>query len=467
MSEPTLSTQQPRRRDGLLIGVAIGFSIWLPVMLFSTKFLAKAGIQLFGGVLVALLAIAICVVAIYRYRRQVFARVFGEVQLSVEAISDAGSRVVKAWPDQTEAAKAVAEAFREAAALGGWIVARRALITLLVGMVGSVIAMIGVLFILKQTQALELQNEKLEQQRVLLERQNEILAGEGLWEKLWIAHYSNQPEVRLDAAAELAAKGHLLNGVVLEGPSPPDGRFVNLREKPRFDDGTFDARVALVTIPRRLQRAIEPQTFRSVPDAIAGLVQNSMLRNVTISFRDVPHQDLRGLEFEQAEIDLSAPDRNSAHVCFDCKFEAANIRVQEGRAAFESSTFRDTSISSGFGTVSLLRCDLDSLIARLTWGQDQIRESDGYAVIFDFHGWSGDAGAHPIVQSSSIEHVLFVWQQHEMENVEEFLEKTIDNQSEVGRLYFVEEKVTGDSPVLVILREPTERARAWNSARQR
>lgn len=441
--------------------MAIGFAVWLPFMLFSAKFLGTAVSTLFASVVVGLLICAALALTLFIFRRQIATHLFGDVQLSVSAVAEAVASAVNSWPDQARVGAAAATAAREGVAVASWMLARRTLLTVLLGMVGSVVAMVGTVLLLKQTEALEDQNKKLDVQPTLLQRQNEILASEGLWELLWKAHYAQEPAIRLDAAIDLTAKGHVLRGVVLEGPAPPDGRFMHLREKPRYEDGEFDASVALVTIPGRLSRAIEPQTFRSLASGVAGNVERSEIHNLSVDFSAVRKHELRSLRFVQSLIDLSAPDRG-AHLCIECSFTSSEVRVQRGRASFEGTNFRDARLSSGMGEVFIRNCRFDSLIGALTWGRDQISDTTGYALVLDYHGWAGEDGK-PTFENSAIEHLLFRWSAREMADVEKFLQRTVHPSARIGRYYFVEERETGGTVQLVILREPTKRANAWNS----
>lgn len=462
---PPSSPARPALRDGLVLGMAIGFAVWLPFMLFSVQFLSEAVSALFAAVVVALVICAVVALLVFVFRRRIAASVFGEVQLSMTAVTDAAASAVGAWPDQKRTAAAVTLATREAGALAAWFVARRTLTTVLLGMVGAVVAMVGTVLLLKQTQALEDQNRKLDAQTSLLERQNVILASEGLWENLWNAHYAENPEVRMNAAVEVASRGHVLRGVVLEGPAPPDSRFVNLREKPRFDDGQFDATAALVTIPGRLTRAIGPQTFRTLSSTVAGNIEGVELRNLEVDFSVVAKQEIRGLSFVQSLVDLTAPGRG-AHLCIECSFTSSEVRVQEGRVSFESSYFRDARLSSGLGEIFIRNSKFDALVWSGTWGRDQIRETDGYALVADYRGWSGE-DSRPTFENSAIEHLLFRWHDREMSEVESFLQRTVHTSANVGRFYFVKEDVVDGSARLVILREPSARANAWNSTRRR
>jgi len=469
--QPAPSTPAPARHarpalpDGLVLGMAIGFAVWLPFMLFSAQFLTYAVSALFASVVVGLVVCALIALLLFLFRKRIAASLFGEVQLSITAVTDAAADAVRAWPDQGRSAAAAAVAAREAVAVATWFMARRTLTTVLLGMVGSVIAMVGTVLLLKQTQALEDQNKKLDVQTSLLERQNVILASEGLWEHFWNVHYASNPEIRINAAVEVSAKGHILRGVVLEGPSPPDSRFVHLREKPRFDDGEFDATVALVTVPGRLTRAIEPQTFRALAPGVAGGIEHSELRNLSVDFSDERKPKLRGLSFVQSLVDLSARDRG-ARLCIDCSFTSSEVRVQEGRASFENSSFRNARLSSGMGELFLHNCRFDALVLSATWGRDQVRDTHGYALVVDYHGWSGE-DARPTFDSSAIEHLFFRWDDRRMADVEGFLQRTIHSSATIGRLYFVEERVSDGDPHLVILREPTTRANAWNSGGRR
>lgn len=459
--------RQPRRpvRDGLLLGMALGFAIWLPFMVFSSRFLADTVNALFAAVIVVTLFVAAVALLAYLFRHRLAARVFGNVQLSFAAVSEAAAEAVSAWPDQQRAAEATATAAREALAVTTWMMSRRALITALLGMAGSIVAMVGTVLLLKQTQALEDQNRKLDAQTALLERQNSILASEGLWELLWKAHYAPEPAIRLDAAIDLSHKGHVLSGVVLDGPSPPDNRFVQLREKPRFDDGEFDPTVALVTIPGRLGRAIGPQTFRSLDPVVAGMIEGSRIRNLSVDFFGTEKHEFRGLSFEQTLVGFTAPDRG-ANLCIGCSFTSTEVRVQEGRASFEACDFRDTRIWSGMGEVFIRHSRFDSLIGNLTWGRDRITDSYGYAALVDFHGWTGDHEWRSF-NNSAIDHLLFRWDEREMEEVEDFLDRALHSSARIGRLYFVEEQGDEGESRLVILREPTARANAWNLTRAR
>src|SRR5690606_25977234 len=108
----------------------------------------------------------------------------------------------------------------------------------------------------------------------------------------------------------------------------------------------------------------------------------------------------------------------------------------------------------------------DTLVWSGTWGRDQIRDTDGYALVADYHGWSGEH-ARPTFENSSIEHLLFRWDDREMGDVESFLQRTVHSSANIGRFYFVKEEVVDGSPQLVILREPSARANAWNSSRRR
>jgi hypothetical protein len=195
--------------------MVLGFAVWLPFMLFSTRFLAQAVNALFAAVIVGLLLCATVALGVYLFRRQLASRLFGDVKLSVASIAEATSEAIDAWPDRQRTSSALQRGIREATAVATWFLTRRALVAVLLGMVGSVVAMVGTVLLLKQTQALEDQNRKLDAQTELLKRQNSILASEGLWELLWKVHYAPEPAIRLDAAADLATKGHMLRGVIL------------------------------------------------------------------------------------------------------------------------------------------------------------------------------------------------------------------------------------------------------------
>jgi hypothetical protein len=442
--------------------MAIGFAVWLPFMLFSAQFLGTAVNTLFAAVIVGLLICAVLALALFVFRRQIAKHFFGDVQLSVTAVAEAVGKAVTSWPDQARVSEAAATAAREGVAVASWMLARRTLLTVLLGMVGSVVAMVGTVLLLKQTEALEDQNRKLDAQTALLQRQNEILASEGLWELLWKVHYAQEPAIRLDAAIDLTTKGHVLRGVVLEGPAPPDGRFMHLREKPRFDDGEFDATAALVTIPERLTRAIEPQTFRSLPSKVAGSIEHSQVLNLSVDFSAVRAPQLRGLRFAQSLVEFSAPEKDGAQVCIDCVFSSSEVRVQRGRASFEGTSFRDARVSSGLGEVFIRGSKFDSMIGAFTWGRDQVRDSSGYALLLDYHGSVGEEGK-PTLENTTIEHLLFRWDEREMNDVERFLQRTVHPSARIGRYYFVEERGAGSTAKLVILREPTRRANAWNS----
>jgi hypothetical protein len=186
--------------------MVIGFAVWLPFMLFSAQFLSHAVNALFASVVVGLVICAVLALLLFVFRKQIATRLFGDVKLSLSAATDAAADAVSAWPDQKRAAAATAVAAREAVAIATWIMARRTITTVLLGMVGSVVAMVGTVLLLKQTQALEDQNKKLDAQTSLLERQNVILASEGLWEHLWNVHYASNPEIRMNAAVEVSAR---------------------------------------------------------------------------------------------------------------------------------------------------------------------------------------------------------------------------------------------------------------------
>jgi hypothetical protein len=189
------------------------------------------------------------------------------------------------------------------------------------------------------------------------------------------------------------------------------------------------------------------------------------MRNLSIDFSEVRKHDLRGLSFVQSLVNLSARERGT-YLCTDCSFTASEVRVQEGTASFEASSFRDSRLSSGLGEMFMRNCRFDTLIWNSTWGRDQIRYTHGYALVVDYHGWSGD-DARPTFENCAIEHLLFLWDEREMADVEEFLRRTVHASASIERLYFVEEKAIDGPPELLILREPTARANAWNSGGKR
>jgi hypothetical protein len=461
---PQESTKVARSmtRDGLVVGMVLGFAVWLPFMLFSARFLAQAVNALFATVLIALLLGSAIALGVYLFRRQLASRLFGDVTLSMASLAQATSEAVGAWPDRGTTLSALQRAVREGAALASWFLARRTMVAVLFGMVGSVVAMVGTVLLLKQTQALEDQNRKLDAQTTLLERQTNILAAEGLWELLWRVHFAPEPAIRLDAAADLAAKGYALRGVVLEGPAVPDARLFRLLDTPAYDDGAYDRRIPMVLVPERIDEAINSNTFRSLPPSVASHIEMAELKNLNI---DIPaHAKPRGTRFAQSRVTFSG-DQQSTQFCAECSFSFSNVRVERAQVYLEDTYFRQSQLWSGVGTISLLRINFDTLVARVTWGRDTFRDCHGYGLVVDYLGWSGDM-SRPTFDGCVIGHILFLWQSREMSDVPAFLERTISRTALIGEIYFVKAEGFGSSAKLTILRGPSAKADAWNQSRK-
>lgn len=459
--------------DDLLLGIVIGFAVALPFILFSLDFLAQATASLFAATVVALMLAAGFALFLYTQRRRIVSRLFGDVRSSLDAASDAMTEAIRAWPDRERTSESSTRALREGLAVVTWILGRRALTTVILGIAGAVVAMAGTTLLLQQTRALETQNEILVEQRDLLRTQNEIAeeqkriaAGEGRWEMLWQAHYSPEPSTRIEAAISLANGVPLnelprLSGLVLEGGVPPN-LDVQLSEKPRGASGQLVAEFPLVPVPARLDGALASQSLRDdLPAALLNNVENSTFRYLALDYFGAERHRLSGLRFEQSRVSLGRQD-DRERVCVHCVFETTIVRAETSPLRFVYSTFRDTKIWGGMRPVIFDGCVFRSAVLSLVWGQDYITDSLGYAVLVDYHGSAGTS-ERPGFEESNFETLLFLWSEHEMDPVEGFLTDTVAPSTRIGRILFVEQREGGSR--LAVLDEPTSRAKAWNERR--
>ncbi len=303
--------------DGLLLGIVIGFAVWLPFMLFSTQFLSGLINSLFGALIVGSIAFALAALGIFTFRKRIARRVFGDVQASTDVFSNAISETIRALPDANRSAIAAAQAAREAVVLGSWFLARRAMLTVLLGIVGAVIAMLGTVLLLQQTEALKAQNTKLTEQTEHLRRQNEIMASEGKWELLWNAHYAVDSTSRLEAAVRLAHGGDILSGLNLAGPQP-------LTVKNLHDNQLPDL--------LRLEEAFT--NVENFPEALFPSIVDSRLSHFRVFIDRIPNKDVRRLHIESSEISVG-----NAEFIIDSTFEKCLLRPQG-----KGTTFRDVNI---------------------------------------------------------------------------------------------------------------------------
>ncbi len=333
---PKRDAKEPMGHGGLLVGVAIGFAVWLPFMLFSGQFLSQAIGTLVGSVVVGLLLCTAGVLLLFVLRRQVVSKIFGDVQLSTSKALEAASEAVDAWPDRERASKAAKIAFREALAIGSWALARRALLTLVLTMAGSLIALLGTVLMLKQTEALEEQNKKLDAQTdllgrqtkaleeqnkkldtqtALLDRQTKVMADEGKWELLWNAHSNVDPATRLSSVVELSTRyGVILSGVKLEGAQPPT--FIR-----RFLD--YEGEM--------LQLSDAFHAMQLLPDSIIPFLADSRLFQFRIHISRIPNRDIGNLFVDNSEVAIGNVPFVTA-----CTFRQCLLKPQG-----KDTTFRD------------------------------------------------------------------------------------------------------------------------------
>lgn len=198
--------------------MAIGFALTVPVIFLTGPFASNAVSALFTSIVMGLVVCAVLALIVYVFRRAILRALLGDVQVCAPAIPEALGELAENWTDADARRESASRAARETLAVGGWLFAKASIVTVLLGMVGTTVAAVGAVLLLKQTQSLEAQNKKLDAQEVLLARQNDIMAGEGRWEELWNAYdEDNPPNRRLEAATALANKGESVRGVSIWG----------------------------------------------------------------------------------------------------------------------------------------------------------------------------------------------------------------------------------------------------------
>lgn len=464
----------PRRsRDGLAIGLVVGAAVWLPFVLFSAEFIAQATTLLFGALVTGLGVAALVTLTIYVFRDRIRARIFGNVQGTLGALADSAGEALRAWPDAERAAPAVRRAVTEGAALVAWTLARRTLVTIVFSLIGSVLAFAGTTLLILQTRALEKQNTllddqntKLERQTELLDRQVQISAHQGQWEMLWKANYSSDPATRLEAAIDLTAEGNDLTGTLLEGSEPVENRFVNLSEKPYLSTGEFDPEFPLVPVPKLMSHAFA-LTQQELPPTAIGHLRRGQIRNLAVSLLEADLSALKDTTFEQATLFIDSRDIDNITIERSV-FDRSSIRSETSGSVFLDTSFSETQIRSGLRQVQFHRCRFSSTLLSLTWGQDWIDESSGDVVLIDYHGWKGTPGTFSGIRRSRFQTIAFIWRDNvpEMRDVDGFLARTVASDTQVADILFLTEATPGASPGnLLVVAEPTDRARLWLQAR--
>ena len=458
-------------RDGFILGVVIGFAVWLPVTLFTADFLAESVDSLLAGLVVAIIIVSLLSGVIYLLRRRILSELLGDISVSSQAVTDAASDAIDKWPiDKAASASSAAIAVREGAALATWFFARRTIITVILSLMGTIIALAGATLLLKQTTALELQNKKLD-------RQIEIMAGQGKWELLWSAHYSLDAAVRLDAAIELASNGHRLSGIHLSGDIRNERAFVHLSEKFRNPGGGFDPQYPLIPVPSRLEGALNPQAlFRELPDSLTRSLDNAYLSGLEVSFDDRDETELEGFVFYRSVVSLDRQGSRDTTMVRRSTFDESMIRLQEDSVHFVDTLFRKSMVRTGFGRVEFEGVTFDGAVLSLIWGRDFIADARGYGVVVDYHGSSptpADDEPPAGFGRCSLQNIAFIARTGEIpkglsgidNTLEDFLGQTISRQCSVKKLYFVEAEGAGELGKLVVIEDATDAANRWNASR--
>jgi hypothetical protein len=475
---PVVAGRRSLSFDGLLIGMVIGFGISLPFLLFSLRFLSQAIHVLLASLIIALFLCVFAALLLYIFRKKLVAILFRDVHGSIQGASNALLDAVNAWPDRSRVSTAVSHAARETLATVVWLVARRAILAVVLGLVGAVIAMTGTVFLLKQTQALEAQNAKLDEHTVLLQRQNEIAAAEGQWELLWQAHFAADSATRIESAITLALKGHELRGLALQGVSRNPRGYVDLAPNlwyPRTD--------VWALVPIRLNAAVEGNAVSTIPSDVLCKLDRSSFENLGLQFElGRVRWEISGNQFKACSVDLNVSHHNNLTACHRCSFEdtEVNIRSEERRLVNEIHGCRFTRsklTSVGFAPTTIQDCRFRrSAISILE--TDLILDCQGDSLVIEYHGSSGPRSepvrrvvtdewwSVPEDERHGFRHcefgsLVFVWDEHQMKDVERFLTSTIGADTLVAEVYFVNEAGTGPESILEVNTEASKLAAQW------
>lgn len=450
---------RPPVRDGLAIGMVIGFAVWLPFVLFSAQYLETTVSALFGFAVIVLMVCAIVGVGVFIFRKQVATKLFGEVQLSGSAVSEALASAVGSWPDREKVGVAAATAAREGFAIASWMMARRAIVTALLGMVGTVVAMVGTVLLLKQTQALEEQNRKLDVQTSLLERQTKITAGEGQWESLWEAHYASNDAIRLDAVTDLAKKGNPVRGVLLRGSVHTSDSFLELAEHLKSQEGEFALEAA---VARRAFASFDHSGRTMLGGDVAVHVERSIVEDMFVVY-DRSSSSLSNMKLHNSVI-FFYPKNDELMSCNDCSFYASDVNLA-GVVHLTGVNLKYSRLTSWKGILSLNRCEFDMTVALLRLGSDEIKNCRGGTLIVGYQD-GAPYGASETIKGGIIQELKILWDEERMREVELFLESIVDERARIGRYSMVRQEGRGGGAKFIELRKQTDRANAWNERRK-
>ena len=467
---------------GFIFGVVLGFAVCLPITLFNAELLAESVNSLLTGFVIVIVVVGGLSGLAYLFRDKILKKMLGNVSTSSQAIVDATSRAVEQWPEnRAAAASSASEAVRQGIALVAWFFARRAMITVVIGLMGTIITLTGATLLLKQTTALELQNKKLD-------RQIEIMAGQGQWELFWELHYSVDPTARINAAKQLISHGHRLSGIELSGNLRNEPVFYHLTEKLRLQGGGYDPNDLIVPVPARMRAAFNAAAnFSRLPDELARYIDKASLSGVHVSFSERENLDLDGFSFRRSLVGLDHKGRDKGEMRSTIPvqrsvFEQSEVHLEMDGARFVDTSFHDSMIRSGFGRLVFEGVNFDGTVLSLTWGQDFIADAHGYTVVVEYHGSASSAPSENDPPAGfgrcSLENVAFLFRADDIPNrlpgspdtIEEFLEHTISDQCQINRIYFVEEKATArldQKAHLVMIEHATDRAMRWNESRSK